>query len=74
MKMIAKPMTDMLKGGINGCFRGPFIPSATMPQLFRQLKAALTSAPVLVHFNPAKPIWLEADALAYAIAGIILQQ
>jgi hypothetical protein len=30
--------------------------------------------PVLVHFNPAKPIRLKTDATSYAIAGIISQQ
>jgi hypothetical protein len=71
---ITKPMTDLLKGGRNGCFHGPFVPSAAMWQSFRQLKAAFTTAPILVHFDPAKPIRLETDASGYAIAGIILQQ
>ncbi len=71
---ISKPMTDMLKGGRNGRFHGPFVPSAAMQQSFRQLKAAFTSAPVLVHFDPVKSIRLETDASGYAIASIILQQ
>jgi hypothetical protein len=67
-------MTDMLKGGRNDHFHGPFTPSAVMRQSFRQLKAEFTSAPVLVHFNLAKRIRLETDASGYAIASIILQQ
>ncbi len=53
---------------------GPFVPSAVMRQLFRQLKAVFTSAPVLVHFDPAKPIRLDTNAFGYAIAGMIVQQ
>jgi hypothetical protein len=45
-----------------------------MRQSFRQLKAAFTSASVLVHFDPAKLIWLQTDASGYSIAGIISQQ
>jgi hypothetical protein len=71
---IAKPMTDMLKGRRNGRFHGPFVLSAVMRQSFRQLKTAFTSAPVLIHFNPAKPIRLETDASDYAIAGVTSQQ
>ncbi len=32
---IAKLMIDMLKGGRNGCFHGPFVTSAAMRQSFR---------------------------------------
>ncbi len=71
---IAKPMTDMLKGGKNGRFTGPFVPTPAMKQSFQQLREAFTRAPVLVHFDPAKPIRLETDASGYAIAGIISQQ
>ncbi len=58
---------------MNGCFHGPFIPSAAISQSLRQLKAAFTSAPVLVNFGLAKPIQLKKDALGYTIAGINLQ-
>jgi hypothetical protein len=71
---IAKPMTDMLKGGKNGRFTGLFVPTPAMKQSFQQLREAFTRAPVLVHFDPAKPIRLETDASGYAIAGIISQQ
>ncbi len=67
-------MKDMLKGGRNGCFHDPFVYSAAMRQLFRQLKAAFTSAPVLVHFKSAQSIRLKTKASGYAIVGIVLQQ
>jgi hypothetical protein len=34
---IAKPMTDMLKGGKNGRFTGPLVPTPAMKQSFQQL-------------------------------------
>jgi hypothetical protein len=67
-------MTDMLKGGKNGRFTGPFVPTLAMKQSFQQLREAFKQAPVLVHFDPAKLICLKIDASGYAIAGIILQQ
>jgi hypothetical protein len=45
-----------------------------MRQLFRQLKAAFTSAPVIAHFGPAKLIQLETDVSGYEIAGIFSEQ
>ena len=37
------------------------------------LKEAFTKAPLLLHFNPQKPIQLKMDAFTIAIAGILLQ-
>jgi hypothetical protein len=71
---LAKLMTDMLKGGKNGRFSEPFVPTLAMKQSFAQLWDAFTRAPVLAHFDPAKPIHLETDASGFAIAGIISQQ
>ncbi len=72
--MIVKWMTDMLRGGKNSRFQGPFIPSMAMWQSLRQLKVAYTLMSILVHFNQAKLIWLEIDTSGYVIAGIASQQ
>jgi len=40
---------------------------------FRKLKRAFTEAPILQHFDPAKPIILQTDASGFAIAGILNQ-
>jgi hypothetical protein len=40
---------------------------------FRKLKSAFTDAPILNHFDPAKPIILQPDASGFAIAGILNQ-
>jgi hypothetical protein len=40
---------------------------------FRKRKRAFTGAPILQHFDPAKPIILQTDASGFAIAGILNQ-
>jgi len=40
---------------------------------FRKLKRTFTEAPILQHFDPAKPIILQTDASGFAIAGILNQ-
>jgi hypothetical protein len=40
---------------------------------FQKLKNAFTEAPILQHFDPAKPITLQTDASGFAIAGILNQ-
>jgi hypothetical protein len=71
---LAKPMIDMLKGRRNGCFLGPFLPTPAMKRSFAELQDVFMKVPVLAHFDLARPICLEMDALGFAIAGIILQQ
>jgi hypothetical protein len=67
-------MIDMLKERKKGNFLGPFLPTPAMKQSFAELRDSFTKAPVLAHFDPAKPICLETNASGFAIAGIILQQ
>jgi hypothetical protein len=40
---------------------------------FRKLKRTFTEAPILQHFDLAKPIILQTDASGFAIAGILNQ-
>jgi len=40
---------------------------------FQKLKKAFTGAPILQHFDPAKPTILQPDASGFAIAGILNQ-
>jgi hypothetical protein len=67
-------MTDMLKGGKNGHFLGPFLPTSMMKRSFLELCNTFTKAPMLAHFDPVKPIRLETNASGFAITGIISQQ
>ena len=41
---------------------------------FDELRRKLTTAPVLVHFNPAAPTKIETDASKYVCSGILSQQ
>ncbi|KAF8673497.1 hypothetical protein RHS04_07660 [Rhizoctonia solani] len=43
-------------------------------EAFQGLKDAITNAPVLCHANPAKPYFLETDALGAALGSILSQQ
>ncbi len=71
---ITKPMTDMLKCGMNARFSGPFLPTPAMIQSFAELCDAFMKALVLAHLHPARPICLETNASGFVIAGIISQQ
>jgi hypothetical protein len=44
-----------------------------MERAFWRLQQAFTTAPVLVHFDPNEPFWLETDSSGFAIAGILSQ-
>ena len=52
---------------------GKFEWSRVADAAFVQLKRAFTTAPILQHFDPEKPIVLQTDASGFAIAGIINQ-
>ena len=43
-------------------------------QVFDKLRTRLTSAPVLVHYDPTRRIMIETDALKYVSAGILSQE
>jgi hypothetical protein len=70
---VAAPLTSLLRGSQNGKKSGPFIWPESAEQAFRTLRAAFTTAPLLKHFDPEKPIRLITDASGYALAGILLQ-
>ena len=40
---------------------------------FTRLRQAFIEAPILHHFNPKCHIWIETDALGYAIGGVLSQ-
>ena len=63
----------MLKGMKKGKKTGVFILTSSAQAAFRKLCNAFTRALVLVYFNLKKLIWLETDALRYAIASILSQ-
>ena len=69
----AQPLTDLLKGGKAGKFTGKFTLTDAAAGAFRALKASFTSAPMLRHYDPEKPIQVETDASGFAVAGVLRQ-
>ena len=62
---ITEPLTRLLRKDTK------FLWSEKTQSAFDTLKTAFTSAPILTHFNPERPIILETDASDYALAGIL---
>ena len=60
-----------MKGSVKGKQMGPFVWGDEQQEAFDKLKTAFTTALVLVHFNPKRPIQLETDASSFAISAII---
>ena len=68
------PLSNLLVGGKQGKFTGPFSFLDEVRSTFVELKEKFSSTPMLRHFNPKKAVHLETDASAFAIAGILSQQ
>jgi hypothetical protein len=62
---ITEPLTRLLRKDTK------FEWSDKAQKAFDTLKTAFTTAPILTHFDPQRPIVLETDASDYALAGII---
>jgi len=65
---IAAPMTSLLKGGKQNIDWGEKQEGA-----FQALKGAFQAAPLLQHFDPLLPIFMETDASGFAIAAVLSQ-
>ena len=62
---------DFLKSKTKEAGPGFFNPKARLA--FTQLRQAFVKALILHHFDPESHIWIETDALGYAIGGILSQ-
>jgi hypothetical protein len=62
----------MLKRSINGRKIDPFKFKKVVRAAFKLLKISFTRAPILIHFNPSRPIKIETNTSKFAIAGILL--
>ena len=71
---IAGPLTGLLKGSKGGKKSGPFEWPESAELAYRHLRDIFTSAPLLIHFDPQKPIKMETDSSNFAVAGVISQQ
>jgi hypothetical protein len=70
---ITAPLTHLFKGSKNGRQGAPFQWPSDADNAFRQLRAAFSTAPILVHFDPKLRIRVETDASAVAVAAILSQ-
>ena len=68
---IYKPITDLLKGGEQPKRR--FYWTAHAQAAFEELKKRFTEAPILRHFDPNKPSYVEADASDFALGAALSQ-
>src|SRR5437016_7731711 len=62
---IVIPLTQLTRKGV------PWNFSDTARKSFEALKSAFTSAPVLMHWMPDKPMIIETDASDYALGAIL---
>ncbi|XP_075180996.1 uncharacterized protein LOC142251834 [Anomaloglossus baeobatrachus] len=65
---IVRPITLLTKKGQK------FVWSTQAQEAFHRLKVCFTSAPILVHPNPALPFIVEVDASDYALGAILSQR
>jgi transposase InsO family protein len=70
---ITVPLTELLKGSVRGKKAGLFEFSERAKEAFESLKQAFMTPPLLIHFDPAKPILVLTDASGFAIAAILMQ-
>ena len=71
---LTQPLSNLLVGGKQGKFTGPFSFLDKMCSTFVELKEKFSSTPMLRYFNPEKAVHLETDASAFMIASILSQQ
>ena len=68
------PLSNLLVGGKQGKFTGPFSFLDKVRSTFIKLKEKFSSIPMLRYFNPVKAVCLETDTSAFTITGILSQQ
>ena len=71
--IISKLFSNLLVDVKGGKFSTPFIMTDKFRQAFATLKRMFVTAPVLAHFDPDRPLWLETNASEFSIASILLQ-
>ena len=71
---LTQPLSNLLVGGKQGKFTGPFLFSDKARSTFVELKEKFSSTLMLRHFNPEKAVRLEINTSAFTIAGILSQQ
>lgn len=70
---IAHPLTSLLKGMVRGRKPGEVHLTPEEREAFDQLRKAFQDAPVLIHFDPSKPVTIETDASDFAMGAVLSQ-
>lgn len=70
---VVAPLTDLLKGMVNGRKYGKFELLPDAKQAFSTLQQCFMQAPLLQHFDPKKISRVETDASGGGIAGVLSQ-
>lgn len=70
---MSRVLTDKFKGGKGGKHFGPWTWSTQEDEAFRGLVTAFTTAPILRHYDPTKPLLMTTDASAFAMSAILEQ-
>jgi len=65
---IARPLTELTKKTRKWVWNGE------AGKAFEELKKRFTTAPILAHFDPAKPVIIETDASGFAIGAVLSQR
>ena len=75
---IVAPLTALVKDLSNSKKKNQITPiggilTLEAQDVFNTLKTAFLQAPVLIHFDPEKPIWVKTEASGWAIGAILTQ-
>jgi len=65
---VARPLTELTKKTEKWAWNGE------AGKAFEELKRRFTTAPILAHFDPARPVILEPDASDFAIGAVLSQR
>jgi len=68
--MVARPLTELTKKEAGRSWE--WNPEAEAA--FKELKKRFTTAPILAHFDPTKPVIIETDASDFALGAVLSQR
>jgi hypothetical protein len=68
---VVKPLLGVVRSGTKAIF--PLLPDSKAMRAFESLKRRVATRPVLAHFDPDLPTWIETDASDYVVAAVLSQ-